>query len=51
MRESEVPKAAKGSRNANPLILLNRPREAAVEIVHLINARNQNIALLALAVG
>ncbi|KAJ5911439.1 ADP-ribosylation factor-binding protein GGA2 [Penicillium subrubescens] len=27
----------------------NSPREAAVEIVHLINARNQNIALLALA--
>ncbi|OOQ84775.1 VHS domain protein [Penicillium brasilianum] len=27
----------------------NAPREAAVEIVHLINARNQNIALLALA--
>ncbi|OQD75224.1 hypothetical protein PENDEC_c008G03107 [Penicillium decumbens] len=27
----------------------NAPREAAVEIVHLINARNQNVALLALA--
>ncbi|KAJ6163962.1 hypothetical protein N7470_002634 [Penicillium chermesinum] len=26
------------------------PREAAIEIVHLINARNQNIALLALGV-
>ncbi|KAJ5122608.1 hypothetical protein N7448_003743 [Penicillium atrosanguineum] len=27
----------------------NAPREAAVEIVHLINSRNQNVALLALA--
>ncbi|KAJ5157377.1 uncharacterized protein N7482_008477 [Penicillium canariense] len=27
----------------------NAPRESAVEIVHLINARNQNVALLALA--
>jgi hypothetical protein len=37
-------------RNANSFTSLDRPREAAVEIVHLINARNQNIALLALAV-
>lgn len=29
----------------------SRPREAAFEIVHLINSRNQNVALLALAVG
>ncbi|PYI35117.1 VHS domain protein [Aspergillus indologenus CBS 114.80] len=27
----------------------NAPREAAIEIVHLINSRNQNVALLALA--
>lgn len=27
------------------------PREAAFEIVHLVNSRNQNVALLALAVG
>jgi hypothetical protein len=27
-----------------------RPREAAIAIVHLINSRNQNVALLALAV-
>ncbi|RAK98416.1 VHS domain protein [Aspergillus ibericus CBS 121593] len=27
----------------------NAPREAALEIVHLINSRNQNVALLALA--
>ncbi|KAJ5585100.1 uncharacterized protein N7459_004900 [Penicillium hispanicum] len=27
----------------------NAPRESAVEIVHLINSRNQNVALLALA--
>lgn len=26
------------------------PRESAVDIVHLINNRNQNVALLALAV-
>jgi hypothetical protein len=26
------------------------PREAAIAIVHLINSRNQNVALLALAV-
>lgn len=29
----------------------NAPREAAFEIVRLINSRNQNVALLALAVG
>ncbi|KAJ5736924.1 uncharacterized protein N7483_002049 [Penicillium malachiteum] len=28
----------------------NTPRDASVEIVHLINSRNQNVALLALAV-
>ncbi|KAJ5468530.1 hypothetical protein N7475_006282 [Penicillium sp. IBT 31633x] len=28
----------------------NAPREAAFEIVHLVNSRNQNVALLALAV-
>lgn len=27
-----------------------RPRESAFDIVHLINSRNQNVALLALAV-
>ena len=27
------------------------PRESAFEIVQLINSRNQNVALLALAVG
>lgn len=27
-----------------------RPREAAFEIVHLVNSRNQNVALLALSV-
>ncbi|GAQ44449.1 VHS domain protein [Aspergillus niger] len=29
----------------------NAPREAAFEIVHLINSRNQNVALLALAIS
>ncbi|PWY63256.1 VHS domain protein [Aspergillus eucalypticola CBS 122712] len=29
----------------------NAPREAAIEIVHLINSRNQNVALLALAIS
>lgn len=30
--------------------LFASPRESAIEIVHLINSRNQNVALLALAV-
>lgn len=29
---------------------IDSPREAAIAIVHLINSRNQNVALLALAV-
>lgn len=32
------------------MLISPRPRESAVEIVHLINSRNQNVALLALAV-
>lgn len=35
--------------HANP-DSVRRPRESAIEIVHLINSRNQNVALLALAV-
>lgn len=32
-------------------IFIYSPREAAFEIVYLINSRNQNVSLLALAVG
>lgn len=32
------------------ICVINSPREAAIAIVHLINSRNQNVALLALAV-
>ena len=31
-------------------VSIGSPREAAFEIVHLINSRNQNVSLLALAV-
>lgn len=38
-------------KKAHSYFVLHSPREAALEIVRLINSRNQNVALLALSVG
>jgi hypothetical protein len=52
MRQYPSVRQPRGRRLRRAMLITSShsPRESAVDIVHLINNRNQNVALLALAV-